>query len=115
MVTDTQIIVKEFGKLFNVSFTPSDFKRQLGIAKGLLSKYTKEEILLTINYYSKNRSNEIKSIGYIPYIIDEVLPKAIFERDKDMFNKNLESVKDLTENIQKREISKKKIFKVGNF
>lgn len=108
MVRDNQKVLKEFCSALNLKLDGNSFKRQLGIAGNLLTKYSLEELLLVIDYIKVHPlKKEVTSIGYLPYVIDDLLPKAIYERDKDKIDKKLLEIKDNTE-IKKQNKSKRK-------
>lgn len=108
METDTQRIVKLFSKKLNVKFNGGQFKKQLGIAKNLLKKYSLEEITLCINYLSLfPPKSRIVSLGYLPYIMKETLTKATY------YYTNLTNHYEVTENteeVKNEQIETKSIF-----
>lgn len=77
METDSQRIVKAFAKGFNLKFNGVMFKKQLGMANGLLKFYSVDDILLCIKYMGEvPQGKQIVSLGYFPYILNETIVKA---------------------------------------
>ena len=79
--TDTQRLVILFGELFNIKFNKKQFPMQLGIAKTLLLNYSYDDLVEVLNYL-KDKSTNIYSLAYIPYVIDETLLKIKVEKEK---------------------------------
>lgn len=77
-MTESQLVVRNFCEKLNVKMNSTVFKKQLGIANSLLKEYSYADLNIVFCYLSIfPNKNKIVSLGYIPYIIDDILPKAI--------------------------------------
>lgn len=111
MVKDNQRVLKEFCGALNLKLDGNSFKRQLGLTNNLLSKYSVDDLLLVIGYIKEHPlKTQITSIGYLPYVIDELLPKAMYERDKEVINSKMLEIKDNTKIEKQNKIKKKSLF-----
>ena len=76
-MSENQILVKLFCEKNNLKLNKVQFGRQLGLASNLLKEYSLHDIQLVINYlYLFPPKKELFSIGYLAYVMEEILPKA---------------------------------------
>lgn len=88
-----------------------DFKRQLGLANHILANYSKEDILFALDYLKRHPINKtVTSIGYLPYIIDDLLQKASYEKEKESLDMRLLEIEDKTIVEKQNKIKKKSLF-----
>lgn len=108
---DNQLVAMNFSEKLNVPMNTTVFKRQLGIANMLLKEYKYEDIILVICYLRLfPTKNKIMSLGFIPYVIDETLPKAIH-----YFKQTEEKIKPIIKEEKKVEIKNEVIGKRSMF
>ena len=93
--TDSQVIVKAFARTFNLKFNGVMFRKQLGMANGLLKFYSLEDILLCMTYLGEvPQGKQIVSLGYFPYILNETIIKAKAYYLKKTIETKVDTVED---------------------
>ena len=110
---DNQLIVYNFCQKLNISFNNTMFKQQIGVASMLLKEYSYEDIILVICYLRVfPHKKPIRSLGFIPYIIDETLIKAkhYFKQLEDNLIPKIPIKEEKKIEIKNEVIGKKSLF-----
>lgn len=77
MFSTEQRVARFFLDTLKIKVSKQQYFSQVTLAKSLLSIHSEEDIILVIKYISVfPLKQRIYSLGYLPYIFDEVLPKA---------------------------------------
>jgi len=102
----SQIIVKHFVDTFNYKFTGVLFKKELGIANSLIKAgFTPEEIIMCIDYLKEHPpTNGLRSLAYLQYVINDILPKAKVKKlntVQKVFSEEEELDENLDDNMSK--------------
>lgn len=110
MQTESQIVVKLFCEKNSLKLNKTQFGRQLGIANNLLKEYNLNDITMVINYlYLFPPKNKIFSIGYLEYVMEELIPKAkVYYHNEE--NKNIPIKEIETKEIKNEVLEKKSMF-----
>lgn len=108
-MTESQNIVNAFGKAINLKFTNVVYKRQLGQANILLNTYSYDEIISVIDYLGrKGWKKPISSLGFLPYIMNEILQQISQDEIKKKLNTAVK-IEQIEFDVDLAETNKKKV------
>lgn len=111
-IKDSQRLVKEFVSKFDKKFTPRQYTMQINIARSLLTKYSYDDLIAILDYLVLNKPyGGLKSLAYISYVAESIMPKIEYERNKDTIEtqlKKLEESKQIVKNVNNK---RKSLFK----
>lgn len=112
---NNQRLVNYFVESLNIKIGSSSYKAQLGIANTLLKDYSLDDLCLVIDYLKKYPTKtRVYSLGYMKFIIDDILPKAKVMKLKEEREKLIEFTNEKLEVNNKRKESNS-LFKRGKF
>ena len=107
-------------KVLNKGVSKREYMRQVGIAKGLLEKYTFDELKSVIDYLIHHPpKGGLSSLMYLKYVTDEILKHIEYQNKlkeaKNNNKVNLSNTKDKSNLIKYKQNNKRKLKGIGAF
>lgn len=115
MFNTEQNVARFFLDTFQIKVNKQQYFSQVTLAKALLLIHSEEDIISVIKYLAVfPPKNKIYSLGYLPYVIDEVLPKAkVWEHNNNINTKKYDL--SIVKKVSNTKKEKKSMFKNNKF